>query len=112
MTFDLDPEALVVLQRLGHVVEERARDGLDHRAVPGELDLLLQLQLVGLHDHLFVDGAAHVRGRTRHIGTGVGVIGHSVLVAVADGRRRRRADHGGGAAHRLHAIELRNHEIH
>jgi len=59
--FDLDLEALVVAQQLGHVVEDGEGGGLEDGLVREELDLLFHLQLVRLEDHL-ADGD-HRTGR-------------------------------------------------
>ncbi len=82
MPLDLHAETFVVLQRLRDFIEHRKRHVLENCLVPGEVDPLLQLELVPLDDELLVRRAAPVIHGTCHVRAVVHIVGDAIVVTV------------------------------
>src|SRR3954463_2554752 len=119
MPLELDAEAPVVLQRFDCLVERGKGFRIDPRRVDGELDLLLQLELVRLDDHLLVDRATVVRDGSRDVRAQVVPVRRTVVVPIGllrhrplgSGRCQRGRGGGRGRVHGARAeLQAESHE--
>src|SRR5581483_2585013 len=84
---DLYAEPLVLVQSPNDLVQNREREVLQGGLVPGEVELLFELQLVALDDDLLVGRATPRLRRAGHVGAAIDLVGDLVLVAIGTEKR-------------------------